>query len=131
MKKVTNSMTPHSIELRNESSKASKKKLVGDGGANISATVNTETARQWNELKIEIGSDNDKPAKTKETLAYAISVAHSITCGVRRTDNMGLLLRAMVARWDDRQAIDDLLYEALDLIGFSVDGDREREHKNG
>lgn len=111
----TNAMTPHSIGLRNESSKASKKKLVSGGGVNISATVNAETAQQWSELREEIGSDG-KPAKTKETLAYAISVAHSITCGVRRTDDMGLLLREMVARWDDRQAIDDLLYEALELV---------------
>ncbi len=77
--------------------------------------VNSETAEQWNELRKEIGSDG-KPARTKETLAYAISVAHSITCGVRRTDDMGLILREMAARWDDRQAIDDLLYEALELV---------------
>ena len=114
--KKTNAMTPHSIGMRNEASKASKQKLVAAGGANISATVDAPTAALWHELKRDIGAAK-KPAQTKEALAYAIGVAHSVTCGIRATDDMGQLLKQMVARWDDGQAIDDLLDQAQNLLG--------------
>lgn len=116
MPKKTNAMTPHSIGMRNETSKASKQKLVAAGGANISATVDAPTAALWHDLKRDIGTCG-KPAQTKEALAYAISVAHSVTCGIRANDDMGQLLKEMVARWDDGQAIDDLLDQAQILLG--------------